>query len=105
MSKVVVFANGTVANFADSSTPEDLIMVFQNFANVDTMRLQFTAENMVGMTIDEETYNTLLPVSTEAIAEVGENVTAHFINRFKTNEEIMQEEIVELQDAVAEIGG
>jgi hypothetical protein len=101
----VVFANGTTANFTDDSTPEELITVVQSFASVDPLRVQFNEENMVGMTIDETIYANLLPVATEARANVGENVEVHFINRFKTNEEIMQEQITELQQAVAEIGG
>lgn len=105
MSKVLVFQDGTSAEFTDESIVTDLVTVVSEYSDVDVLREKFTADNLVGCVFDGELIENLLPESTNAYADVDENVTVHFINRFKTAEEIMQEQITELQEAVAEIGG
>lgn len=105
MSKVLVFQDGTSAEFTDDSIVTDLVTVVSEYGEIDTLRAKFTAENLVGCEFDGELIENLLPESSNAYADMDENVTVHFINRYKTSEEIMQEQITELQEAVAEIGG
>lgn len=105
MSKVLVFQDGTSAEFTDESIITDLVTVVSEYGEVDDLRAKFTVDNLVGCEFDGELIEYLIPVSSNAAANVDENITVHFINRFKTSEEIMMEQITELQEAVAEIGG
>lgn len=105
MSKVLVFQDGTSAEFTDDSIVTDMATVVSEYADIDALRAKFTEENLVGCEFDGELIEYLIPASSNAYADVDGNVTVHFINRFKSIEEIMMEQITELQEAVAEIGG
>lgn len=92
MSKVLVFHDGTTAEFTDSSVATDLVTVVSTYAEVDALREKFTEENLIGAKFDDELLVALVPVSCDANAEVGGNVTVHFMNRFKSEIELIRDE-------------
>ena len=100
MSKVLVFHDGTSASFTDESVVTDLVTVVSSFAEIDALRAAFTAENLVGATFDGEEVTNLVPVGTNASADLDGNVTVHFINRYKTDVELLQESQEEQNAAI-----
>ena len=101
MSKVLVFHDGTSAEFTDESTIEDLVTVVASYAEIDALRASFTAENLVGAMFDgEKQDDNLIPVSSSASADVEGNVTVHFYNRFKTDLELLKESQEEQDSAI-----
>ena len=103
MSKVLIFKDKTEVNFTDSSTITNSVTVLESFADVDAIREKFTVENLKGATFDGETLKDIVPVSVSANADVDGNVTVHFINRAKTHDEIVDEQLLEIQTAMAEM--
>lgn len=92
MSKVLVFHDGTTAEFTDTSVAEDLVTVVESYEEVDALREKFTEENLVGATFDGNLLVALIPVSCDANAEYGENIVIHFYNRFKSDIELIRDE-------------
>ena len=103
MSKVLIFKDKTKVNFTDSSTITNCVSVLESFADVDAIREKFTVENLKGATFDGETLKDIVPVSVSAEADVDGNVTVHFINRAKTHDEIVDEQLLEIQTAMTEM--
>ncbi len=103
MSKVLVFKDKTEVSFADSSTISDCITVLGSFAEIDEIRAEFTEENLKGASFDGETLKDIVPVSVKAEADVDGNVIVHFINRAKTHDEIVDEQLAEIQTAMADM--
>lgn len=103
MSKVLIFKDGTEMNFTESSTVTDCVTVLGSFSEVDEIRAKFTAENLKGATFDGDAIKDIVPVSASAEADVDGNVTVHFINRAKTHDEIVDEQLLELQSAMADM--
>ena len=104
-NNILVLANGHEFQFAAGSRVTDLIGVYEAFSEVDAVRVDLTAENLIGATFNGEVIENVVPDRINASVSDNGLVTAHFINRAKTTEEIMQEQITELQEAVAEIAG
>lgn len=101
MSKVLILKDKTEVSFTDSSTITDCVTVLGSFAEVDAIRENFTADNLKGATFDGEKLKDIIPVSASAEADVDGNVTVHFINRSKTHDEIVDEQLEELQIAMS----
>lgn len=89
--KTLIFRNGVSAEFTENSTIYDLVNVFTQFEEIDGVRALLTAENLVGATFDGEPVVNVIPVETVVSAPAGENVTVHYLNRPKTDLEILQE--------------
>ena len=106
MAKYLVFKNGETEEFTDESTITDLYTVVNSYSAIDAMQANFYTENMVGATFDGEPIENIVPVETIASNILGnENaITVHFHNRYKTDIELLQEQVTELQEAVAELG-
>lgn len=102
MAKTIKFADGKAIEFTDGSTPEQCTLVAKSFAEVDTVRAEFTEANLKGATFDGRQMEHIVPVGAAAETD-GENVVAHFTNRVKGQVEINAEQISELQEAVAAI--
>ena len=102
MSKVLKFANGESREFVDTSTILDCVIVLSNYGEVDAIRDQFTEDNLKGAVFDGELVEQIIPVKSTAEADADGNVSVHFINREKTDMEIIKEEIIELQEAAVE---
>ena len=102
MAKIIKFADGKAIEFTDGSTPEQCTLVAKSFAEVDTVRAEFTEANLKGATFDGKQMEHIVPVGATAETD-GENVVAYFTNRVKGQVEINAEQISELQEALATI--
>ena len=96
MSRLVL-SNGKSFEFTDSSTIYDLVTVVNTFAEIDPIRVELTEGNLEDATFNGEPVGNIKPVSITVDAQTGtDNVTVHFVNRDKTDDEIRNDE----QDAV-----
>lgn len=102
MAKTMKFKDGKTCDFTDSSTALDCVAVVKTFAKLDSIRTEFTEDNLKGAEFDGAVVQHLVPVSVKAETD-GENIVAHFANRVKGQDEINAEQISELQEAVATI--
>lgn len=102
MAKTIKFADGKEIEFTDGSTPEQCVLVAKSFAEVDTVRAEFTEANLRGATFDGKPMECIVPVSTAA-ETYGDNIVARFTSRTKSLDEINAEQISELQEAMANI--
>lgn len=105
MAKYLVFKNGATEEFTDESTITNLFCVVDDYADIDAMQANFTPENMVGATFDGEPIENIVPVTTVATNTYGnENaIVVNFQNRYKTEVELLQEQMIEVQEAIAEL--
>ena len=105
MAKYLVFKNGAREEFTDESTITNLFCVVDDYADIDAMQANFTTENMVGATFDGEPIENIVPVTTVATNTYGnENaIVVNFQNRYKTEVELLQDQMIEVQEAIAEL--
>jgi hypothetical protein len=106
MAKYLVFKNGSTEEFTDDSTITNLFAVVNNYAAIDTMQANFFTENFVGATFDGEPIENIVPVTTVAsntLGGEGNTILVNFQNRYKTDVELLQEQMVEVQEAIAEL--
>ena len=105
MAKYLVFKNGATEEFTDESTITNLFCVVNDYADIDAMQANFTTENMVGATFDGQPIENIVPVTTVATNTYGnENaIVVNFQNRYKTAVEILQEQMIEVQEALVEL--
>lgn len=96
----LILKNGVALEFTENSTILDLVSVFNEFSEVDSIRPLITANNLDGATFDGEPVANVVPVEVRADAPNGESVTVHFINRFKTDVEILQETQAQQDDVI-----
>lgn len=105
MAKILVFQNGVTEEFTDESTITNLFTVVTSYAAIDAMQANFTPENMIGATFDGESIENVVPVTCTARNNYGEEtaITVNFQNRYKTDVELLQEQMTEVQEAIVEI--
>lgn len=105
MAKYLVFKNGNREEFTDESTITNLFTVVNSYADIDAMQANFTTENMIGAEFDGEPIENIVPVTTVATNKFGEEdtIVVNFQNRYKTDVEILQEQMVEVQEALVEL--
>ena len=105
MAKYLVFKNGNTEEFTDDSTITNLKTVVSSYAAIDAMQANFTSENMVGATFDGEPIENVVPVQTVASNYLGQedHILVNFQNRYKTDIELLQEQMTEVQEAIAEL--
>ena len=105
MAKYLVFKNGNREEFTDESTITNLFTVVSSYADIDAMQANFTTENMIGAEFDGEPIENIVPVTTVATNQYGEEdtIVVNFQNRYKTDVEILQEQMVEVQEALVEL--
>lgn len=105
MAKYLVFKNGDTEEFTDNSTITNLFCVVNSYAAIDAMQANFTTENMIGATFDGEPIENIVPVTTVATNQYGEEnaIVVNFQNRYKTDVELLQEQMIEVQEAISEL--
>lgn len=105
MGKRLTFKDGKSFMFTDTSVITDLQTVVTDYAEVDSMRLEFTTYNLSDVTFDGEKYTGIVPISSKAGADAEGNITVHFINEYKASEEIqkLREQIVALETKNTEL--
>lgn len=103
---ILILSDGTELQFAAGSTKEHLIGVYTSFEEADAVRVLLTDENLKGASFDGEILDNVLRYDLAVNSyKDGENLEVHFRNILKSDIEIMQEQITELQEALAEIAG
>lgn len=98
--KSLILKNGVALEFTDESTILNLVNVYTGFDDIDSIRPLLTAANLDGATFDGQIVTNVIPVEVTADALAGENVVVHFINRFKTDVEILQETQAQQDDVI-----
>lgn len=100
--KTLIFKDGTDVNFSDVSTILDCVLVATSFAEVDEVREKFTEENLKGAKFEGERVENIVPTGVSAQVN-GNNIVAHFTSTQRSEVDVITEQIVELQLAIADI--
>lgn len=98
--KELIFNDNAKLELTDNSSITDCITVVKSFSEVDDIKSNFTEDNLNGGTFDGETIEHIVPVEVRAVAKLDGNVEVHFINRAKSHDEIVDEQLEELQSAI-----
>lgn len=102
--KTLKFKNGKTFDFRDTSTINTLVYDCTAFADLDFIKTEFeVADNLIGGTFDGESITGV--VYTGAQVELGTDgaIVARFTTRAYTNEEIVNQRLLDLEDTVAEL--
>ena len=102
----LVLTDKTEIEVTDDSTFSSLNVIADNFEFFDTVADKITVENLKHVTLGEQKLDNLIPVSLTVTGGIN-NADIHvvIVTHEQTNEEIMQEQINELQNAIAELAG
>ena len=104
MAKYLVFKNGDSVEFTDESTITNLVTVLNSYSEIDPIIAEFTPANLVGAEFDGTPILNVLPVSMSATSSYNdEAIVVTFVNRYKTDVELLQEQMIEVQEAIAEL--
>ena len=103
---ILKFSDGTEIEFAAGSTITDLIGVYNTFAEVDAVWAKLTEEKLRGVIFNGKSYENLAPfqVDIHGVVQNGA-IEAHFRLSARSAVDILNEQIVELQQALADITG
>lgn len=100
MSKVLTFTDGSTLDVTDASTVYDVVCVFATSAEMASAWDMFTEASLVSVKLGDEEFSNLLPVSMNAEKDENGNITVHYINRDKTDIELLQDEQEIQNDAI-----
>lgn len=102
----LILTDKTEIEVTDDSTFSSLNVIAKKFAEIDAIAEKITVENLKHATIGEQKLDNLIPVSLTVTGGInGTEIHAVIVTRTQTAEEIMQEQIYELQNAMAEMAG
>lgn len=102
----LVLNDKTDIECTDDSTFSSINVIADNFEFFDTVADKITVENLKHVTLGEQKFDNLIPVSLTVTGGInGAEIHAVIVTRTQTAEEIMQEQIYELQNAMAEMAG
>lgn len=102
----LILTDKTEITVTDDSTYSSLHVIAKSFADVDAIAEKITLENLKHVELGEQKFSNLIPVSMTVTGGInGAEIHAVIVARTQTTEEIMQEQIYELQNAMAEIAG
>ena len=103
---ILKFTDGTQIQFAAGSTITDLIGVYESFAEIDSVRAKLTEQNLRGVTFNDKVYENLTPyqIDIHNVTPDGK-IETHFRLSAKGAIDILNDQIVEIQEALAEIAG
>ena len=102
----LVLTDKTEIEVTDDSTFSSLNLIAKSFADIDAIAGKITVENLKHVTLGEQKLDNLIPVSLTVTGGInGAEIHAVIVTREQTNEEIMQAQIYELQNAMAEMAG
>lgn len=102
----LILTDKTEIEVTDDSTFSSINVIADNFEFFDTVADKITVENLKHVTLGEQKLDNLIPVSLTVTCGInGAEIHAVIVTRMLTNEEIMQEQINELQNALAEMAG
>lgn len=92
--------NGHTYEVADTSSFSAITFSAENFAAIDPLAADITVENCKRITLGESVHLNLIPVSMTISGPISTTPTITFALREKTDKEVQDEKIKELQDAV-----
>ena len=102
----LVLTDKTEIEATDGSTFSSINVIAKKFADIDAIASKITVENLKHVEIGDQKLDNLIPVSMTVTGGInGSEIHAVIVTRMPTNEEIMQEQIYELQNAMAELAG
>lgn len=102
----LILTDKTEIEVTDDSTFSSLNFTAKNFAGIDAIAGKITTENLKHVEIGGQKFDNLIPVSLTVTGGInGADIHVVIVTREQTNEEIMQEQIYELQNAMAEMAG
>jgi hypothetical protein len=102
----LILTDKTEITVTDDSTYSSLNIIAKTFAELDEIASKITVENLKHAEIGDQKFDNLIPVSLTVTGGInGSEIHAVIVARAQTAEEIMQEQITELQNALAEIAG
>lgn len=102
----LILTDKTEITVTDDSTYSSLHVIAKTFAELDEIAGKITADNLKHVEIGGQKFDNLIPVSLTVTGGInGTEIHAVIVTRMPTNEEIMQEQINELQNALAELAG
>ena len=96
--------DGTTYEVANNSTIADIMVVVNDYAEVDEMIPHFTKDNMEKVELGEDIYFNVIPTGVSVSGT--DSIVAHFTTRNRTTDEIVMaqaEQINELQEVVASL--
>ena len=102
----LILTDKTEITVTDDSTYSSLNVIAKTFAELDAIASKITVENLKHVELGEQKFSNLIPVSLTVTGGInGTEINAVIVTRMPTDEEIMQEQIFELQNALAEMAG
>ncbi len=102
MSKLLTLTDGTQYHITDDSSYTRMKMRVDFFGAVDLIAPKFVIENMLHITIDEDVFENIIPMSLTAVKD-DNKVLVTIENRDMSFEEKTAMQISEIQDALIEI--
>lgn len=102
----LILNDKTEIEVTDDSSYSSLHVVAKMFAELDAIAGKITADNLKHVEIGGQKFDNLIPVSFTVTGGInGSEIHAVIVARMQTTEEAMQEQINELQNAMAELAG
>lgn len=102
--KTLTFKNGKAFDFRDTSTINTLVYDCKTFAALDAIKTQFeVADNLVGGTFDGESITGVVYTGAQVELAADGAIVARFTTRAYTADEIRDQRITDLEDAMADL--
>ena len=93
MGKFLTFNDGASIEVLEASTIYDVIIIFNNIADLVPVWSLFTRENMAHGHIGDQEFFDIVPLDVDLIRDPSGAVIARFESRDKTNMEYAKEQI------------
>lgn len=102
--KTLKFKNGKTFDFRDTSTINTLVYDCTAFADLDFIKAQFeVADNLIGGTFDGEPATEVVYTGAQVELAADGVIVARFTTRAYTADEIRDQRIKDLEDAMADL--
>ena len=102
--KTLKFKNGKTFDFRDTSTINTLVYDCTAFADLDFIKAQFeVADNLIGGTFDGDPVTGVVYTGAQVELAADGAIVARFTTRAYTADEIRDQRIKDLEDAMADL--
>ena len=102
--KTLTFKNGKTFDFRDTSTINTLVYDCTTFAVLDAIKAEFEkADNLIGGTFDGENISQVVYTGAQVELAADGAIVARFTSRAYTNDEIVNQRLSDLEDAMADL--
>ena len=95
----IILNNKKEYDVIESSTIERVTILVDSYSKVDKLSKEFTKENLKRVTLNENVYERIYPLSVKT-ESAGEQIAVTFINRKETFEEKVLIQLGDLQETV-----